>query len=88
METKRVRPIPKVDPFGPEYKHLLTPGTITTKPRSKDDAVSLEMHYCTAYLSRKEALQVLMSLAHAGYKQWGLEFIQDSQRWLNHISRQ
>lgn len=76
-------------------KHACEPGYIETrackdaaqrqykvKGLDKHDAISLEVAYCTAFLSRNEALQMAVSIAHAGARQWGEEFVNDVTRLL------
>ena len=79
-------------------KHVTNPGYLETrackdtdqrqyqvKGLEKFDAISLEIAYCTAYMGRNEALQFACSVAHAGSKQWGTEFVEDIERLLEHM---
>ena len=74
------RPIPETDPH--EYA---AGGAVISKPNAKHNAVSMELHHCTAFFDRNEALQVVISLAHAGAQQWGHPFIADCQRLMEAI---
>ena len=48
----------------------------------KQDSISVDMHYTCAYMGKNEALQVCTSIALAGYRQWGPEFLDHVERLL------
>lgn len=62
------RPIPKVD-----TKQYAEQGVIICRPEK--DAVALEVHHCTAFLSQAELVSVVRSAVDAGGKLWGAQFL-------------
>jgi len=45
---------------GPQVKNL-----------NKEDAITVSMHFCTAFLSRAEVADLMLALENAACKQWG-----------------
>ncbi len=60
-------------------------GGITVRPNAKHKRVALEMHYCTAMLDQQEAFQVFVALNSACVQQWGQEWNDMTQRYLEHL---
>jgi len=71
------RPIPKVN-----MKEYAEQGVVEIKPTPEHNAVALSLHYCTVFLSEKEALQICLSLMQACFKMWGNTFV---RRYLTHM---
>jgi len=55
------------------------------KDIQKMDAISFEMANCMAFLGQNEALQLIVSLTKAGHKQWGQEFVDEVQVWMEAV---
>lgn len=60
----------------------------TIRDIDKIDAISVEMAHCTAFAGRTEALQMVGSLARAGYRQWGDEWLAEVRRWVEAVDAQ
>jgi len=59
--------------------------TYRVKDIHKVDAVTFEVNHCFAFFSANEARQVLGSLAHAGYRQWGGDWLRSVQASLEQM---
>ena len=60
----------------------------TVRDIDKIDAISIEMAHCTAFAGRNEALQMIASMAHAGYRQWGDGFLAEVRGWMERVDAQ
>lgn len=74
MTTRQIPPV--------DTKQYASPGRVHAAPNAREQAVVLEMHYCSAYLSRVECLMVVLQLIHGGQAIWGERFTQDVQLYL------